>query len=341
MKNARLFKKNGDVEIVSAEDVLYDKVDRNSEFVDLEYEFKACFVKDCKGHYGPYFRLYLSREDYQKLTPYKKTKYEIVKEMRRYQESIWHRYWKERFEQTCECEIEKTIKNEKSKTYKYADAYCKQTNTCIEFQHSFISMDFEERNKFYKELGIQIVWLYDLTKSSVKKTGDNEYEILEDNARGFFRIADFKDNLEKYHVYFQARDRFIYRIDQLRRKEIDDKKQSTIRLFNPLTIWTEDEFIDNVLSGNLASNLHTVDELWNKDYSAMIIEDTETGKRIKLISKKDGTMYRALDNGVLFYRYVDNTLKETKNKDYPLKRDEEHKKKWKLIKPYYRKGYLT
>lgn len=339
MKNARLFKKNGDVKIVSAEDVLYDKVDRNSEFVDLEYEFKAYFVKDCKGHYGPYFRLYLSREDYQKLSQDKKTKYEIVKKMRRYQESDWHRHWKKRFEQTCE--IEKTIKNEKSKTYKYADAYCRQTNTCIEFQHSFISMDFEERNKFYKELGIQIVWLYDLTKSNIKKTGDNEYEILEDNARGFFKIADFKDNLEKYQVYFQAKDGLIYRINQLRRKEIDDKKQSTIRLFNPLTIWTEDEFIGNVLSGNLASSLHTVDELWNKDYSAMIIEDTETGKRIKITGKKDGTMYRTFDFDVLLYKYVDDNLKETINKGYHLNKDEEHKKKWKLIKPYYRKRCLT
>lgn len=73
----------------------------------------------------------------------------------------------------------------------------------------------------------------------------------------------------------------------------------------------------------------------------MIIEDTETGKRIKLTSKKDGTMYRTFDHDVLLYKYVDDNLKETINKDYRLNKDEERKKKWKLIKPYYRKGYLT
>ena len=335
MKNARLFKPDGDVEIVSAEDVLKGIVDRDSEFIDLEYNFKVCFVKDCKGHYGPYFRLYLSREDYQKFSDDMKNRYDIIEGMRRYQESNWHRYWKGRFES--ECDIEKTIKSEKSKTYKRADVYCEKTNTCIEFQHSFIAMDFEERNRFYEDLGINIVWLYDLTKLNVKKIGDNEFQILEDNARGYFKIADFKDNLEKYQVYFQAKDRLIYRITRLKRKEIDDERKSTIRIFNPLTVWTEDEFIENVLSGKLVSDLHTIDELWSKEFSAMVIEDTETGKLIKFIGRTDGTMYINFEYGVLCYKYVDAKLIEKNYKDYCLSNDERYKKKWRLIKAYYRK----
>ncbi len=335
MRYARIFKKDGDIEVVSAVDVLNGKVDKNAEFIDLEYEFKVTFVSDCKGHTGPYFRLYLSREDYEKLSDDKKTRYDILQEMRKYQESKWHQDWKAKFESTCE--IEKTIKSEKNKTYKRADAYCEEINTCIEFQHSFIAMDFEERNKFYQDLGIHIIWLYDLTKKNVKKVGENEFEILEDNARGYFKIADFKDNLEKYQVYFQTKDKLIYRITQLRRKEIDDERKSTIRMFNPLTVWTEDEFVENVLSGKLASNLHTVDELWNKDYSAMVIEDAEKGNWIKLTSKKDGTMYRAFDFDVLLYKYVDGNLIEKNNKNYHLSNDERYKRKWKLIKAYHKR----
>ena len=138
-------------------------------------------------------------------------------------------------------------------------------------------------------------------------------------------------------MYFQAKDRLIYRITRLKRKEIDDERKSTIRIFNPLTVWTEDEFIENVLSGKLVSDLHTIDELWSKEFSAMVIEDTETGKLIKFIGRTDGTMYINFEYGVLCYKYVDAKLIEKNYKDYCLSNDERYKKKWRLIKAYYRK----
>ena len=129
----------------------------------------------------------------------------------------------------------------------------------------------------------------------------------------------------------------VYRITQLKRKEIGDERKSTIRIFNPLTIWTENEFIENVLSGKLVSDLHTIDELWSKDFSAMIIEDSKTEKLIKLIGRKDGTMYIDFQYGVLRYKYVDAKWKEINNKDYCLSNAERNKKKWRLIKAYNRK----
>jgi hypothetical protein len=199
MNQARIFDDNHIPTIVSADDVLNGKINKNNSFVDLEYEFKVTFVKASRGHGSPYFRIYMSREDYRKLSPEQKDKYEILCQMRHLKETKWHIGWKDAVGSFCE--IEKTISNPETNEYKRADAYFKGTNTCIEFQHSFIALDFECRNAFYQKLGINIIWLYDLSKAVVKRGDDGECQILEDNARGFFKISENEENLSKWPVF--------------------------------------------------------------------------------------------------------------------------------------------
>lgn len=337
MNQARLFSPDGKAYVISADDVLNGKVDRHSEFIDLEYEFKVQFVKNCKGHKGPYFRLYLSREDYRRLSEDQKSKYNILKKMRHHQESAWHEYWKEKFKAFCE--IEKTINSKDGQRYKRADAYCDKIKTCFEFQHSFIDKDFEKRNSFYKELGIETIWLYDLTSQGVKQIADNEFEILENNSKGFFKISDFKDNLEKYQVYFQTKDKLIYRITKLGRKEIDDDKKSTIRTFHAINIWTEDEFIKNASVKRPNNEPKTIGELWKTTYYAMVVEDTEKMIRIKIRGRKDGTIYRDYQYNNIEYKYVDERCIETSTTKYHLSKENENKRKWRLVKSYPRYNY--
>ena len=174
MKEALLFRENEDCILVSAEEVKAEKYSKDEEFVDPEYEFRVQYVKRAKGNGGPYFRYYYSIEDYSKLHPDKATKYEIVRNMRHCQESPWHKRWEDNLSDFCE--TEKHIKNPSTGKYKRADAFYGETNTSIEFQHSYIDKDFEKRNDFYSELSIKTIWLYDLTKSNVR---ENEQGYLE------------------------------------------------------------------------------------------------------------------------------------------------------------------
>ena len=185
MKEALLFRENEDPILVTAEEVKNGLYSRYEEFVDPDYEFKVQFVKGSKNNGGPYFRLYYSYEEYKKLYPERATRYEIVANMRRFEESEWHRGWKDKVADFCS--IERCIKNDLTNKRKFADAFYEKTNTCIEFQYSYISFNFEERNEFYSNLGINTIWLYALPNANARENDDGNIEILEDNARGFFR----------------------------------------------------------------------------------------------------------------------------------------------------------
>lgn len=104
MKKALLFKQGVDPIVVSADEVKDGKYDKADNFVDLKYEFKVKYVKDCKGHTGPYFRYYLSHDDYVKLSQNQKTHSDIVENMRRFLESYWHDEWKNKVSHFCEIE---------------------------------------------------------------------------------------------------------------------------------------------------------------------------------------------------------------------------------------------
>jgi len=346
MDKALIFK-DDEERIVTADEVLKNFDDyKDVEFVDPEEEFRVNFIKDCKGHYGPYFRFYLSKEDYKKLTPERKTRYDILADQRHFQEGPWHRYWEEKF--SPHGEIEYYVRSTENKKYKRSDFFYPKGKTCVEFQHSYIANDFEERNDFYSKEGLNIVWLYDLSKMAVKERNDGYFEILENNAKGFFRIAENKKNLEEYPVFIQVKGGIIYRVKELLRKDIDNDLKSTIRLFKPFGTYSEDEFVKAVLNcdDNLKSEhfksteLSSIYDLWNRSYSVMIVTDGE--KEIKITGTKDGGMFRKLDSGAIRFSYVDwywksKTFKERNVTDYPMSKAEANSKKWKLLKSYFRK----
>ena len=283
LDRARLFK-NGNNKIVYANEVKEGLYDRHANFQDIEYEFRVTYVNSAKNHGVPYFKLYLSKDDYRKLSPELRTKYDILCELRHWQNGPWHRSWQDKFNSFCK--IEQYIKNMDTGKYKYADAYYEEKKICIEFQHSYIDSYFEERNEFYNALGIKVVWLYDLTNLEVKNNNDGTYEILEDNAKGFFRIAEKEENLKNSIVLIHAKNKKIYRINELLRKEIKAKElKSTIRCFKPVSIYDEDEFVQRIKNAdnkllNLkveeeADTLYHLWELYNPRVARF--KNTETG----------------------------------------------------------------
>lgn len=346
MRKALLFKDGNEI-ILSAQQVLDNyETYKYEEFVDPEYEFRVNFIKDCKGHTGPYFRFYLSKEDYSKLSTEKKTKYDILANQRHFQEGPWHRYWEDKFKQYGNIEYYIKAKNERK--YKRADFFYLNGKTCVEFQHSYIANDFEERNEFYDKEGLNIVWLYDLTMVSVKENNEGYFEILENNAKGFFKVSENQQNLSDYPVFIQVKGGTIYRVKELLRKEIDNKLKSTIRFFKNDGIYTEDEFVKGVIESNTSfkskkfkeKGLSSIYDLWDKSYSMIIITDGE--KEIKITGTKDGGIFSDLNFGNILFNYVDwlgnsNLFLDRNGKNYRMKKSESNEKKWKLLKAYYRK----
>ena len=244
MKYACLFRENEEPILVSAEDIKNGIYSKDEEFIDPEYEFRVIYVKGARNNGGPHFRLYLSREDYNKLSPKRKSRYDYLRKMRHFDDSEWHKKWKQLFSGICD--IEKCIKNESNGRWKFADAFYNKTKTCIEFQHSYIAFDFEERNEFYSNLSIKTIWLYDLSNSNVCEDIHGNIEILEDNAKGFFRISEVSKNLSDHYVYIQVKSGVIYRVSELNRREIPGNLRSTIRYFALTEKYTENEFIEAI-----------------------------------------------------------------------------------------------
>lgn len=344
MKSALLFRENEEPILVSAEQVKEGLYSRDEEFVDPEYEFRVCFVKGAKNNGGPYFRLYYSYEEYKKLYPDRADRYEIVANMRRYQECKWHRMWKDKMSGFCE--IEKCIKSPRTKKWKFADAYCELNRTCIEFQHSYIALDFEERNAFYAELSINTLWLYDLTKANIRYDESGCVQILEDNARGFFRISENPDNLKNHPVYIQVKNGNIYRVKELYRLTSSTEYQSTIRYFEPDEVYTEDEFINAVRLGRIGKKdektserkqAYTLSELWEPKYSWMIVKNIHSGEIIFVNHNGSGEMFRDYNNGCIKYKYAEYAdgkykIATADKEEYSLSREEEQQPIWRLVR---------
>ena len=340
MKYARLFRENEEPILVSAEDVKNGTYSRREEFVDPEYEFKVRFVSGARNNGGPYFRLYYSYEEYKRKFPDRATRYEIVANMRRYQESKWHKQWKKKMEDCCA--IEFCVKNSVTKKWKFADAYLAKTKTCIEFQHSYIAFDFEERNSFYEDLGIKVVWLYDLPNANVCGEGLIHMEILEDNARGFFRISEKAGNLEDHLVYIQVKSGRIYRVKRLYRRESSTDKKSTIRYFELSEVYTEEEFINAIKSNQIGGcdviaegrPPKTLHELWDDSYKVMIVRNVENDDIIRINHNGRGNMYRDYGSSCIKYSYVDNKYNTSNSREYSLSRKDENRPIWELIKAF-------
>lgn len=334
MKYARLFRENEEPILVSAEQVKEGLYSRDEEFVDPEYEFRVCYVKGAKHNGGPYFRLYYSYEEYKKLFPERASKYEIVANMRRYQESRWHTMWKDKVSSFCK--IEKCIKNPRTNKWKFADAYYESNRTCIEFQHSYIALDFEERNAFYAELSIDTLWLYDLTKANIRYDESGRVQILEDNARGFFRISENPDNLKNHHVYIQVKNGNIYRVKELHRLASSTEYQSTIRYFVPDEVFTEEEFVDAIKCnriGRKSQETKSLFEWWKPEYAWMIVEDVVKKERICVNHDGHGGIFHDFKSGHIKYKYADGKYDiPTKNKkEYLMKMEKALESRWCLI----------
>ena len=353
----------------SAKEVLDGKYSRESEFVDAEYpEYKVRFIRAGKPAHGeeigtPYFRLYYSYEEYKKRYPDRADKYEIVADMRRFQESQWHREWKEKLSSFCA--TEKYFKYENR--WKYADAFYENIDTCIELQHSYTSFEFEDRNKFYAVLKKKMIWLFHLPKAQVREVEDGTLEILEDNARGFFRAAyETKDRFNNVYVFIQTKSKKIYRVDELYRREGNIKEHiATVRFFNPNGIWTEEEWITDLRDGELTdddrnlqqdqnsdcanqddntksqaeqkSNLSstqpegkTIPELWKENYKFLGLIDLQDENIIYIYKDdyKPGEIKRDYQWGCIQYKYANNT----KGKYYNMSKKKELSKIWKFWK---------
>lgn len=333
MKYALLFKENEEPVLVSAEEVKEGKYSRYEEFVDPEYEYKVQFVKCARNNGGPYFRLYYSYEEYKKLYPDRASRYEIVVDMRKYDECAWHKRWKEKVADFCD--IERCIKNPATNKRKFADAFYNKTQTCIEFQHSYIALDFEERNKFYEKLSINIIWLYDLPGANVRPDEAGNIEILEDNARGFFRISEKPDNLKNHYVYIQVKSGMIYRVKELFRRESSKEYKSTIRYFIPSEVYTEKEFIASIKSNKIFRKrkiTNTIQELWNPNYLWMIVKNNENGDLIYITRNQFNDIFRDFSTGCIKYIYVDGKYGNKTKKQYLLSYQSENSPIWSLVK---------
>ena len=327
MEKAILFEEGRDPIIVSADDIKAGLYSEKCEFRDSEYnEYKVTYVCDCKGHKGPYFRLYYSYEDYKKLYPNRADRYKIVANMRRYDESQWHKDWKTKFEPFCS--IEKCIKDATSGNWKFADAYLEKAGRkiCVEFQYSYIAFDFEERNKFYSKLGIKTVWLYALPRANVKEGSDGNFEILEDNARGFFRISEKPENLSNQNVYIQVKSGKIYRVEKLGRRSSSTDLKSTVRYFEPSEVYTEDEFVKKFCDESIFDHVFAepLESLWRPEYGVMFVKDVKNDEIIMVNCNGCGEMYRGGPYGCVQYKYAyldekDRRYKLRSEKDYSLK----------------------
>ena len=345
MRTARLFRQD-EMVFVKAEEVRDGKYSRDENFVDPEYQFRVIYAKDCKGHTGPYFRLYLTLDEYEALSTERKTQYDILRDQRHYAESAWHREWEARCSSFCE--IEHYVRGQ-GKTFKRADAYNAEAKTVIEFQHSFIALDFEDRNVFYTQLGLNIVWLYDLTKLEAVAREDGVFEILENNAKGIFRIAGFPQNLCDFPVFIQVKGGTIYRVSALGRKEIEGSKNSTIRTFKPDGVFTEQQFIDGVkqpsglfLSRSYAELIEpkgqSVFELWNPNFHRMVIRNPKLDLTI-MIYAEGKCMNTDLETGCITYCYVTwsdkrGTYYRNGDKFYKLSDAKARSKDWFLLRSY-------
>lgn len=338
MFNALLFKDTLSI-LVSADEIANGKYSRTEEFVDPEYEFKVIFVNGAKNNGRPHFRLYYSYEEYKKLFPDRADRYAIVANMRKYQESQWHRKWKDIVSHFCS--LEKCIKNPSTGKWKFADAFYDSKKTCIEFQNSYISFDFEERNSFYNDLGIKTIWLYNLPSSNVRQYDERYLEILEDNSKGFFRISEMPENLTNYFVYIQIKNGTIYRVKKLFRHNIKGDLKSTIRYFEPVEEYSKEGFVEAIKYEKLLSESHssseedsiakTLSELWNKSYIWMIVKNITNNNEIMINRDHFGNMYRDFSSGCIKYKYVDGKYKNN-YKEYHLNLKEEDKRIWKLLR---------
>ena len=167
-------------------------------------------------------------------------------------------------------------------------------------------------------------------------------EILEDNARGFFRISENPNNLKRCPVFIQTKSGMIYRVRELFRQETSSNLKSTIRYFNVNESFTKDEFIDAIKNDNIKQHNDSAPssliELWDSSYKWMIVENTNTHKTIMINRDQNNNMLRSFNNNCIQYKYVTCLDQEAlfytinSQKEYSIRDDKALSKIWRLIR---------
>jgi len=80
--------------------------------------------------------------------------------------SKWHRDWQNTLEEVCNMGLEVTKKDtDNPKLLRRADALCEDRKVVVEVQYSPMSeTDIYTRTGFWRELGYQVIWLFDYKK---------------------------------------------------------------------------------------------------------------------------------------------------------------------------------
>ena len=294
------------------------------------------------------------------MTPERKTRYDILRDQYHFAESKWHREWEDRVSSFCENEY--YVKSPNSNKYKRTDAFCELHHLCIEFQHSYIANDFNERNEFYSQLGYKVIWLYDLTKHEGKVVKDI-VELVEDNACGFFRIADENKDLKEHPVFIEVKGGRIFKADKLFRKEIEGDKLSTIRFFNLSTTFENYEgFVEalktcdkSLFESNppiqkdksIIQKQKTIDfdnckrivELWDESYAFMVVLNTHTSI-VYFVFGKEGQLIRDYQTGKIRCKYAyKDSFGYYKEKGTYYNILDENERVWVLLQFVRDKGY--
>lgn len=347
MRYAKIFGENEE-RLIDALDIKNGIESKKHQFVDPEYEFRVDYVSGSKNNGNPYFRLYYSKKDYLKFSEERKRKYDILSGMKHVKESHWHKNWKNKLQDFME--IEKYVKNPKTNKYKYADGYYKDGSLVVELQHSYIDNDFDARNDFYKSMDLTVVWLFDLTSAKIKKE-NGIIELLEDNSKGFFKVAEECNSLYNYPIYVHFSDDNIYRVKELKRKEINGELESTIRFFNEGEAYSINTFLSvlkqrkyDVSSKefvDLSCRSKSLFQIYKENNSSsikglqLVVRDTENGGIYKFFKNPDTGMLSIdfITNKITYLEcyYYNGELRVKANNFKKISKYECYKEKWELL----------
>lgn len=256
-----------------------------------------------------------------------------------YDKSEWHICWQKRFPQEC---IEVIVENGAKRHI--ADVLI--NGTVIEFQHSLISLaEFNDRNEFYKQCGYKVVWVFDL----IEECNEGRIEYSADDMMycwsspwKLFRNLDL--STEDVAIYFQL--------------SVNDNEpclERVVRSYNKFGRFLTD--LDRVLSvpgfvsraQNAPEYLYrekcepeitvhcvdggkTIDELWNKNYSGMIVKNLATEK-IMLINSFYGNLQHG--KGVNSDKIVGRYARKDPRKDYYPINSEKYYVVWQADDPVW------
>lgn len=266
----------------------------------------------------------------------------------RYDKTDWHIEWQKRFPEEC-YEVVMTNGNQKH----IADIAV--NNTVIEFQHSPISIDeFRDRNQFFASCGYSVVWVFDL----MEEYSDQKIKCFGEQFRWsypkkLFRNMDLHN--ENVTVYFQllydetVPDEEQYVVERVSNAYrnftsfyTDARRSFSVVEFVQFAILCPKKIIVNKRP-NMALPVvpggKTILQLWNDDYSGMVVRRITDGKEMVINGNLHGP-YRQDHNpkGKIIGKssYVGSDGRYNYSSQYDVVWDAE-KPIWELKKPFFHK----